>query len=90
LEVIRDSGRSLGAEGPVDLPELSGVGPFAWRCLGPTQPSALVLDGEGVDRQLLVMLDRSLMSDPPDWGEEDLTTPYDENQEEFLFFSEVC
>jgi len=58
--------------------------------LGPTQPSALVLDGEGVDRQLLVMLDRSLMSDPPDWGEEDPTTPYDENQEEFLFFSEVC
>lgn len=90
MEVIRDSGRSLGAEGPVDLPELSGVGPFAWRCLGPTQPSALVLDGEGVDRQLLVMLDRSLMSDPPDWGEEDPTTPYDENQEEFLFFSEVC
>ena len=88
--MIRDSGRSLGAEGPVDLPELSGVGPFAWRCLGPTQPSALVLDGEGVDRQLLVMLDRSLMSDPPDWGEEDPTTPYDENQEEFLFFSEVC
>jgi hypothetical protein len=58
--------------------------------LGLTQPSALVLDGEGVDRQLLVMLDRSLVSDPPDWGEEDLTTSLEESQQEFLFSSEVC